>query len=166
MKYAYRPTNYFNRFAMLAIVGALCLAGNAALAQLTKLPDGAVPPKHHLYPKGSFKRLQQAPANFSVPLYTSNVSATNFSEVRSVEGVYTAMAAIQTSDSVGSCYQWYQSGIQSAGWQLNTPAMQNIPNNAQVLSLRATRQNEKLSISCIHLPTLKDTTIHISITVK
>jgi hypothetical protein len=156
-----------NKISGCLVTVLIFLAGieNAAIAQLTKLPSESVASKR-LYPKDSVRRLSQAPANFPVPLYKSNVSSTTFSEATSTEGAYTAMVGIQTSDAIDVAYKWYQSQIQSSGWQLLNKPPSNISSNAQVLALRATRQNEKLMITCVRMPKFTETTIHVGVTVS
>jgi hypothetical protein len=102
-----------------------------------------------------------------MPIYTSNVTSTTFSEVTSTKGVYTAMAGIQTTDSIEIPFQWYQSKVQSSGWQFVAPKPPaSIPSNAQVLVLRASRGKENLMISCIRMPKFKETSVHIGVTVQ
>ena len=144
------------------------VAGNAGLAQLTKLPDQKTPQaKSQHYNKDSFKKLDQAPSNFPVPLYKSNVVSTDCQEATSLSGMHSIAAIIRTNDPPLTAFEWYQSEVRSEGFDdLKIPQPTGLPGGFEVYYLKARKPGQALLISCSRMPKLPQTVINITVTAK
>jgi hypothetical protein len=144
------------------------VAGNAGLAQLTKLPDQKPPlPSKQHYTKDSFKKLEQVPSNFPVPLYKSNVVATDCQEATSLTGIHSITAVIRTNDPPLTPFEWYQSEVRSEGFDdLKVPQPTGMPAGVSVYYLKARKPGQLLTLSCSRMPKYPQTVISITVTAK
>jgi hypothetical protein len=123
--------------------------------------------KVHHYNKDSFKKLEQAPSNFPVPLYKSNVVSTNCQEATSLSGMHSIAAMIQTSDPPLTAFEWYQSEVASEGFDnLKVPQPSGLPAGVEVYIIKARKPGQVLAISCSRMPKLPQTLINITVTAK
>jgi len=144
------------------------VTGHAALAQLTKLPDRTpAQPKSAHYNKDSFKKLDQVPSNFPVPIYSSNVTSTNCQEATSLTGIHSIAALIQTKDPPLTAFEWYKAEVPSMGFDdLKVPQPTGAPAGFEVYVIKARKAGQILSITCSRLPKFPQTIINITVTAK
>lgn len=93
------------------------------------------------------------PKNFPVPVYTSNVSKTNF--IHSTEGNPSASANIITSDDPAKVFKWYQAVCQRDKWKMQVPTDKlraTTKMDSNFYMLEATRQHHRIMISCYKNP--------------
>ncbi|MCA9816536.1 MAG: PepSY domain-containing protein [Candidatus Obscuribacterales bacterium] len=93
------------------------------------------------------------PKNFPVPVYTSNVSKTNF--IHSTKGNPSASANIITSDDPAKVFKWYQAVCQRDKWKMQVPtdklrATTKMDSNFYMLD--ATKQHHRIMIYCYKNP--------------
>jgi hypothetical protein len=93
---------------------------------------------------------QTWPTNFPVPVYTSNVIQTNFSN--STKGQPTAAATLLTKDPPERVFEFYQSALTRNKWAVRVPspkarAEMNIGNDYYFLSAELGKQSIELTCS-------------------
>lgn len=108
----------------------------------------------HRYLKNisGMEQSEQAPPNFPVPVYTNNVTSSNF--VKTSNGKNPVMSAtIITNDAPSMPSLWYQSLLTKSGWQLSDTSKDTskLPAGQQnsIFLIKATKTGLDLSITCI-----------------
>jgi hypothetical protein len=155
--------------AMVLIVSLVitsAVSSNAVFSQGTHPVNRGKPTKPALYTTDSYKRFDQPPSNFPVPIYTSNVKSAVYGEATAKDGRHSITATIKTTDQPAIAFQWYQQAVQTSGFEMykTDPSKMRLPANIQMFNIVADKGDQRLFLSCSHFPQLPETVISITIT--
>ncbi len=104
----------------------------------------------------------QAPSNFPVQPYKSNVTQTTF--INSTKGSPVANLSICTKDSPETVFQWYQQALKAAGWTLRIPSaklMAKLGSQGQLFMLDAEKEQQGIKLMCILDKATNGTTVTV-----
>jgi hypothetical protein len=92
----------------------------------------------------------QIPVNFPIPMYSSNVMTTNFSN--STKGRPTAAAMIITRDQPKDVFQWYVDNCTKSYWSVKIPTPQAMSaitqKQPQFYMFNAKKDNQQIALFC------------------
>jgi hypothetical protein len=106
---------------------------------------------------------QQWPINFPLPVYTSNVIQTTFSN--STKGQPTAAASLLTRDPPGQVFDFYQSALSRAKWTVRVPsgkARSEMNIGSDLYFLSADQGKQSINLTCESNPKSNVTSVTIS----
>lgn len=103
------------------------------------------------------------PANFPLPVYTSNLVSQSFSN--STQGRPTAGATLTTNDQPRQVFDFYKSACSRANWKLRVPsakALAELSKNRETYVLTADQGKQSIYLTCTKNRSTNGTLVTIS----
>ncbi len=158
------------RSSVLIALSLFTVCADRCLAEAAKEPsperqkinEANVLKRDNLKVKGVHHTVQ-IPVNFPLPIYSTNVLSTNFSN--SIKGTPVAAATIVTKDSAKIAFDWYKAQCSASGWQVRTPkqsAMSESEKKGQLFILNALKGEQQSTVMCAQSNKHPNTVINIS----
>lgn len=105
----------------------------------------------------------RVPVNFPVPLYSTNVTSTGFSNT--TKGSPSANLGINTNDQPQAVFNWYQNQLRSQGWKLKEASPKLIAKmgkTGEFFMLEGNKDINGIKLFCMRDQATKGTRVQIT----